>query len=195
MEYNKEKREIILDKELNNLDKFALKFLNIVSRYTDYVVIAGYVSILLGRTRTTEDIDVFIKRISKEVFFEIYKTLETEGFWCLNTDNMEIAFDYLETRHAIRFAKYGHSIPNFEVKFPKDKLDEDAFEDFINVILPNGKIIISCLERNIAFKRYFLKSDKDNEDADHLEELFHDKLDYGKVNKIKEFINRRGYNG
>ena len=63
MEYNKEKREIILDKELNNLDIFALKFLNIISRYTDYVVIAGYVSILLGRTRTTEDIDVFIKII------------------------------------------------------------------------------------------------------------------------------------
>ena len=192
MEYNKEKKEIILDKELNNLDIFALKFLNIVSSYVDYVVIAGYVSILLGRTRTTEDIDVFIKRITKETFFKMYQDLENKGFWCLNTDNMERAFDYLETHHAIRFAKDGYSIPNFEVKFPKDKLDEDAFEDSINVILPKGNIIISCLERNIAFKRYFLKSDKDNEDASHLEELFHDKLDYGKINKIRELIILRG---
>ena len=192
MEYNKEKKEIILDKELNNLDIFALKFLNIVSGYVDYVVIAGYVSILLGRTRTTEDIDVFIKRITKETFFKMYQDLENKGFWCLNTDNMERAFDYLETRHAIRFAKGGYSIPNFEVKFPKDKLDEDAFDDFINVILPKGKIIISCLERNIAFKKYFLKSDKDNEDANHLEELFRDKLDYGKINKIRELIIKRG---
>ncbi len=192
MEYNKEKNEIILNKELNNLDLFALKFLNIVSSYVDYVVIAGYVSILLGRTRTTEDIDVFIKRITKEKFFEMYQDLENKGFWCLNTDNMERAYDYLETKHAIRFAKDGYSIPNFEVKFPKDKLDEDAFDDSINVILLKGKIIISCLERNIAFKRYFLKSDKDNEDASHLEELFRDKLDYGKINKIKELIIRRG---
>ena len=58
--------------------------------------------------------------------------------------------------------------------------------------LPKGKIIISCLERNIAFKKYFLKSDKDNEDANHLEELFRDKLDYGKINKIRELIIKRG---
>ena len=58
-------KEIKLNRELSELDKFALEFLSILKKYTDYVIISGYVAILLGRTRATDDIDVFIKPISK----------------------------------------------------------------------------------------------------------------------------------
>lgn len=191
MEYNINKNEILLDKQTTNLDRFSLKFLGVISKYTSYVIIAGYVSILLGRTRVTEGIDVFIKRIPREVFFDLYDNLEEEGFWCLNTDEKERAFEYLESNYAIRFAKKNQSIPNFEVKFPKDDLDEAVFDDFIKVVLPDGDMVVSSLERHIAFKKYFLGSDKDNEDALHIEELFKDKINYGKINKIKYLIEKR----
>ena len=191
MEYNNQTKEIFIDKELNNLDKFALDFTKIVEKHVSYVIVAGYVSILLGRTRITEDIDMFIEKILEDKFFMLYEDLERNGFWCLNTDRKEEAYDYLKSRIAIRFAKQGLSIPNFEVKFPKDSLDEEVFRDFVIVILPEGKLKISSLERNIAFKRYFLGSDKDNDDARHVEDLFGDKIDYGKINEIKMFIERR----
>jgi len=192
MEYNVEKREIFSDKELNNLDKFALEFTKIVGKHVEYVIIAGYVAILLGRTRITEDIDMFIKHISEERFFQLYDELVERGFWCLNADSLEEVFSYIKSGLAIRFAKKGKSIPNFEVKFPKDLLDEAAFGDSIMVFLSEGKLRLSSLERTIAFKRYFLGSDKDKEDAIHLEKTFKDEVDFDKINKVKELIERRG---
>ena len=61
MEYNKEKKEIILNKKISELDKLVLNFINLLKNHADYVIISGYVSIILGRARATEDIDLFIK--------------------------------------------------------------------------------------------------------------------------------------
>ena len=188
MEYNKTKKEIIVDKTLSNLDKLVLNFIKILKKHADYVIISGYVSILLGRTRTTEDIDVFIEKISEKEFLNLYQDLKKNNFWCLNAEEAEEIFSYLNDNLAVRFAKKDKIIPNFEVKFPKNKLDEDTFNEIITVILPQGKLKISSLERQIAFKKYYLKSDKDIEDALHIEDLFKDKLDYDKINKLKEAI-------
>ena len=191
MKYDKEKGEIILDKVLNNLDKFASDFFKIAVKYTDCVIISGYVSILLGRSRATEDVDIFIKKISKENFYLLYNDLISNGFWCINSDNPETLFDYLKENLAIRFARGKIPLPNMEVKFPKDKLDEDAFEDSIRVKLPNGEIKISSIERHIAFKKYFLGSEKDDEDALHIEELFKEDIDYEKIKKLHELLKLR----
>lgn len=184
-------REIKLDRELSELDKFAIELLSILEKYAPYVIISGYVSILLGRTRATDDIDVFIKKISKDKFSKLYTELKEKGFWCLNAEDETELYSFLEDKLAIRFAKQGLATPNFEIKFPKDKLDEQAFENTITVVTKQGKIIISELERQIAFKRYYLQSDKDKEDALHVEELFKYKIDYAKIDKYKELIERR----
>ena len=190
MEYNEKTREIKTDKELNNLDKFALEFLNIIKKYVDYVIISGYVSILLGRTRISEDIDIYIKKISLGEFKEMYKELLQNNFWCINAEKPEDIYEYLKDNLAVRFSKIDSPIPNFEVKFPKDKLDEQVFEDPIKVILTKGEIIISSLERHIAFKRYFLSSNKDIEDAEHIESLFKEFINYNKVSELKRLIKK-----
>jgi len=188
MEYNRAKRKIIVNKTLSNLDKFVLNFIKILKKHVDYVIISGYVSILLGRTRTTEDIDIFIEKISFEKFSKLYKEIKKNGFWCLNAEEAEEIFNYLKDNLAVRFAKKDKTVPNFEIKFPKNKIDEGAFDDFVTVILHQGKLRVSSLERQIAFKKYYLKSDKDIEDAMHIEDLFREKLDYNKINKLKEAI-------
>lgn len=191
MEYDTEKKEILLDRIPSELDKFAVEFLRILEKYAEYVVISGYVSILLGRTRSTEDIDVFIKPISEEKFAELYSELKSNNFWCLNSETTKEVFSYLTDHLAIRFAKVKTYAPNFEVKFPKDGLDREVFDDFITVKLKIGEIKISSLERHIAFKNYYLGSRKDEEDALHIEELFKDKLDFNKINKYKRLIEKR----
>jgi len=188
MKYDTDKKEIILDKELNELDKYVLEFIKILEKHVDYVIISGYVSILLGRSRSTEDIDLFIKRLDKNKFSDLYKDLIKNKYWCLNAEDSEEIYDYLINNFAVRFAKKDETIPNFEVKFPKNRLDEDAFEDHITVILPMGRLKISSLERQIAFKRYYLKSNKDLEDAKHVEHIFKDKIDIEKIYKYKRVL-------
>jgi hypothetical protein len=190
MEYLKEKREIKLDRELSKLDEFVIDFIKILEKHMDYAIISGYVSILLGRSRATEDVDVYIKKISLEKFSRFYKEIENAGFWCINAEKPEEIFSYLADGFAVRFARKNTAIPNFEVKFPKREVDEETFQDFITVNLEDNKLKISSLERQIAFKRYYLCSDKDEEDAVHIEELFREKIDYEKVNKLKQVIEK-----
>lgn len=197
MEYHKDKKELLLKRKLNELDKFALDFCNIVKENVEYVIISGYISILLGRSRATEDIDIFIKQLSFSEFKKLYSQLDNAGFWCLNAEKPEEVYSYLKEGYAIRFSRKNSSIPNFEVKFPKTELDQETFHDFIKVKLSDGELRISSLERQIAFKKYYLKSDKDKEDALYIEELFKDELDHGKINKLGKLIkeiNRDGEN-
>jgi len=189
MEYYPDKKELKLNRELSNLDKLVLRFIKIVEKYAEYVIISGYVSILLGRSRATEDVDLFIRPISFDKFSQLYEELKKRGFWCLNAEKPMEVFSYIRDGLAVRFAEVGKSIPNFEVKFNKE--NDNPFEDSINVILLSGEILrISSLERQIAFKRYYLCSDKDMEDALHVEEIFKEKLDYNRINKMKETIMR-----
>ena len=191
MEYNKEKKEIILNKKISELDKLVLDFINILKNHADYVIISGYVSIILGRARATEDIDLFIKKIDKNKFLKLYEDLIKNSYWCLNSDSPEEIYDYLIDNLAVRFAKKDETIPNFEVKFPKTKIDEETFKDCIAVKMPEGSIKISSLEIQIAFKKYYLKSDKDLEDAKHIEHIFKDKIDMEKVYKYKGILEKR----
>ena len=179
---------IKLDRELNELDKFVLNFLKILEKYSDYVIISGYISILFGRARATEDIDIFIREMDRDKFITLYNNMVKKGHWCLNSDEANDLFSYLSNGMAIRFAIKNETIPNFKIKFAKKKLTIESFKDRITVITKGGKIKISSLERQIAFKRYYLKSDKDLEDAKHIEELFRNSIDYKKINIYKNLI-------
>ncbi len=183
---------IRLDKVLNELDLFVLGFILILEKYSDYVIISGYVSILLGRSRATEDVDIFIRPLQKEQFLKFYQDLRNHGFWCLNGEEENELFAYLREGLALRFAQDQQTIPNFEVKFTKKQLDEDSFRDRIIVQTTKGNLFISSLERQIAFKRYYLRSEKDLEDAAHLEKVFKDHLNRDLIAHYKQEIERYG---
>lgn len=173
---------------MNGLDNFVFTFIKILAKHVDYVIISGYVSILFGRSRATEDIDVFIKELTKEKLVELYGDLKQNGYWCLNTDDVNEIYNYLSDGLAVRFAIRDKTIPNFEVKFAKKKLDKEALNDRITVITEFGKLLVSSLEIQIAFKKFYLKSDKDIEDAKHIEKIFKDKINNKKVEKYKRLI-------
>lgn len=182
------KSTIKLDKEINELDKFVFKFVKLLEKYADYVIISGYVAILLGRSRSTEDIDVFMKEMDFGAFSRFYDELKKKGYWCLNAEEAGEIFNYLSQGLAVRFALEDQTIPNFEVKFAKKLLDKASFEDRITVTTQLGNIYISSLERQIAFKKYYLKSDKDIEDAEHIGSLFKANIDKEKINKYKRLL-------
>ena len=60
--------ELTINKETTKLDQFAFDVIDIIKKYTNYVIISGYVSIFFGRSRATEDIDMFIEKIPYRLF-------------------------------------------------------------------------------------------------------------------------------
>ena len=181
------KNTIKIDKELNELDKFVLDFIKILKKHTNYVIISGYVSLLFGRARGTEDIDIFIEEITKESFIKLYQDIERK-YWCLNSDDVNEIYSYLKDGLPIRVAIKDQAIPNFEIKLAKTLLNKEAFKDSIIVKTTLGELKISSLERQIAFKKYYLKSDKDLEDSKHIETLFKKNINYNKVEEYKRLI-------
>ena len=180
MEYNPHKREIKLNKKLSNLDKFVIKFTDLLD---EYVIVSGYVSILLGRTRATEDVDLLIPHLEKEKFENLWKKIHDSGFICVTNSDPDDAFDMLKET-AIRFSRPGKPLPNIEFKTIKTDLDKYSYENRIVVILNQEKFFISPLEMQIVYKLFLaadgtdeeLKSDKDVEDARHLYKVFEEKL-------------------
>lgn len=194
MNYNPDKREIILDRELSNLDKFVIKFCNLLK---EYVIVSGYVSILLGRTRATEDVDLLIPKMNEKKFAVLWEKIHKNGFECINTLDSKEAF-FLMNEQAIRFfSKNEKPIPNIEFKFVKTDLDKYSFQNKIKVIIEKDFLFISPIEMQIAFKLFLaaegteeeMSSDKDIEDARHLYKTFNDKINKDEMMNIINKLN------
>jgi hypothetical protein len=178
---------IELQKQLSELDRFTIEFITILRRHTDYVLVSGYVSILLGRSRGSEDIDVLVPPMQKDSFISLTKDLSDGGFYCLNTDSVDEAFEILGEA-AIRFAKNGTAIPNMVMKFLKKDIDRAALEGKIKVILDNKFLFVSPLELQIVYKERMLKSPKDMEDAKHLRLIAKDNLNRDKMKMYEAML-------
>ncbi len=181
MKYYKEKREIYLEKDLNNLDKFVFDFVNLLD---DYVIVSGYVSIITGRSRATEDIDLLIPKMSLDEFYVLWKKICKKEFECINTENYEEAFDML-SEHAIRFSRKGKPVPNIEFKIMSNEVHDYSYNNRLRLFLKDKMFFISSIEMQIAYKVY-LGSEKDLEDAKHLYELFKEDLDENELLNLLE---------
>ena len=184
MEINFSKSEIKFEKELSSLDKFVIDFTSILNRLSiKYVLVSEYVSILFGRNRSSEDIDMFIERLDFKRFQLLWNELNNV-FECIITTNVNEAYnEYLTKHYALRFSKKSRFIPNIEVKFPKIDMDKWALDNRKMVVFNNHIVFISSLELQISFKLY-LGSEKDIEDARFLYNLFKENLD---MPLLKEF--------
>lgn len=169
--------EIIFIKELSKLDNFVLEFVDMLTKHkVNHVIISGYVAILFGRNRISEDVDFLIQHITFEKFLKFWSEFDEKTYECLNTsDPHDAYYGYLETHHAIRIAKKGSFIPNIEIKFVKNQLDRFSLKNRKCVKLDDKFLFISPLEVQIPYK-LFLGSEKDIEDARFLFKLFKDDL-------------------
>jgi hypothetical protein len=71
-------------KVVTALDRFVASVTEIIKRYTDYVIVSGYVAILFGRARGTEDIDLFIDYMDKDMFRSFFEEILARGFYFVN---------------------------------------------------------------------------------------------------------------
>ncbi len=178
MEIEYEDDRITFEKELTLLDELAVDFSQILQKEEiKHVFVAGYVAILFGRSRVSEDVDMIVENLSKDKFLSLWNKLD--DYYCHNTSDPQEAYEkYLEEGIAIRFSKGDAVIPNIEFKFPKTEQQRRVLNDNITVEL-NGKTLpIARIESQISYKLY-LSSEKDIEDAKYLFQIFKQELDMG----------------
>jgi hypothetical protein len=183
-----DRKTIEINRELSDLDTFTIDFIDILKRHTKYVIVSGYVAILLGRARASEDIDIIIPRIDFSTCKKMYDDLKRHDFYCLNAEKDKTIYSYLEDDLAIRFAKRDTMIPNIEMKWIKNNIDTIALENSIDVHIGQISLQISCLELQIAFKENILRSPKDLEDAMHIRQVSFGYVDETLIQRYKEML-------
>ncbi len=177
MEIEFKGRDVYLDKELTLYDKLALNFSDVLKKHdVNHVYVSGYVALIFGRSRISEDIDMLVEQMPIGEFQALWSSLYSSGFYCHNTKDCYTAYqEYLDKKIAIRFSENDRVIPNVEFKWASNEQHERALANNLEVHIPGGSIVVSSLEIQIAFK-LFLGSDKDIEDARYLFELFKERL-------------------
>ena len=179
------KREI---SDKNILDKFVIDFVRVTDKYVKYIIVSGFVAIAHGRTRGTEDIDMIIEKIPIEKFINLHNALLNAGFECIQSSEPLVIYDYLTHSTSIRYTRNGEFLPEMEIKFAKDSLDELQLKTRKKLELTGLDVYFSSIEMNIAFKEELLKSDKDMEDARHLRVIYKDSINENEINEIKKQI-------
>ena len=175
----------------NILDKFALKFSRIVDKFTDYIIVSGFVAISSGRARATEDIDMIIAPIPLVEYRILHKDLVQHGFECLQSNNpTKIYCDYLSQHTSVRYVEKERMLPQMELKFARDALDLYQLNTKTKLPLTGLDLWFSNVNVNIAFKEHLLKSEKDLEDARHLRIVYPELVSEKEIRKVSELIER-----
>jgi len=181
------KREV---SDKNILDRFVDDFVKVIEKHCKYIVVSGFVSISHGRSRGTEDIDMIMEKLTLDKFIFLNKDLDRAGFECLQSSKVEDIYDYLVRKDSVRYVRKGNFLPEMELKFVKDELDELQIVTRTKLPLSGLDIYFSNIEMNIAFKEELLKSDKDIEDARHLRLIYEDKISETLINDFKKMIRK-----
>lgn len=171
-------KKIDFKKEQNKLDTFVKEFTSLLNTlHITYAIVSGYVAILFGRSRTSEDVDILVETLDFKSFTTVWNAIISNDFYCINTKHMKDAYEhYLCHGISLRFAKKDTFIPNIEFKFPKTELDNWTIQERVHVRLNHHYFYISPLELQIPFKLH-LGSEKDIEDAKFLYGIFQEHLD------------------
>ncbi|MDO8511534.1 MAG: hypothetical protein Q7S55_05210 [Nanoarchaeota archaeon] len=177
-------------KDRNILDKFCEEFCVIVEKHCKYIVVSGFLAIASGRTRGTEDIDMIIERLNFDKFKLLFNDLTKKSFVCMQSSDAEEVYSYLKDNTSVRFTWKDKELPEMEVKFVKDILDEYQLKNRVRLELTGLNVWFSNVNVNIAFKEELLKSPKDLEDARHLRIVYAEQVDETEIQSVKLLIKR-----
>jgi hypothetical protein len=154
-----------------------------------YSVIAGYVAILFGRARRSDDIDFITYPLAEDEFLKFCLLLRDRGFKLVQGDIgsessiRKVYEGYLERGFSIRFTYGDLILPNIWFKTARSPLQYYGIDNSLTVIVNKKHLIkIAPLELQIAYKLY-LGSEKDLGDAVFLYTLFRQALNHQELHK------------
>lgn len=164
---------LIVDRAPNDLDHLAIMFSGILRDLEiAHVFVSGYVAILTGRSRATEDIDVLIERIDANTIEKLVGRLEGEGLWgpAMPLSRMKAMLE-----DNIWIAREDKMVPHLKVKYVTDRFDRASLQNRIPAQIAGTEVPTGPLELQIPYKLW-MGSKTDIEDAVHLYVLFEESL-------------------
>ena len=191
-----EKRRVeIFKEELSPEDEVAVRFAEVLEKFgIRYVVVAGYLAILFGRARMSDDVDFLAEISGYPVFERLCRGLREAGFKSMQAalsgeDVRKLYTEYLLKGFSVRFYRSGRFIPNVELKLASNEFHRYSLRYSWEALI-NGryKLKIAPPELQIAYKLY-LGSEKDVDDAVYLYSVFKQYLDIGEVRSWCEKLN------
>lgn len=180
--------ELLVERAPSELDTLAIEFSSLLGNAgIQHVYVAGYVAILSGRPRATQDIDVLIERCDERTVEALVDDLQAADFWgpAMPLSN---AYELLSNGDNIWVAREDEMAPHLELKFVDDEFDRASLENAITARIGGSEIPIGPLELQIAYKLY-LEARKDFEDAVHLYTMFEDGLN---IEKLESWVRKLG---
>ncbi len=174
----------------NMLDEFCTKFCSVIEKHCGYIIVSGFVAISSGRARATEDIDMIIEKIDLGRFKKLHQELTKEEFVCMQSASHDEIYRYLRDNLAVRYTLKNQPLPEMEIKFAKDELDELQLRTRTKLPLTGLDVWFSSIDMNIAFKEELLKSEKDLKDAEHLRKVYAEQVNEGEITHIKKMIKK-----
>jgi len=172
---------LTVSRELSALDEDVLTFTQVLDDCNvAYVIVSGYVAVLTGRSRSTEDIDVILESLSESETELLISELNERGYWGMAMP-LEEMYSMLSEGSRIRIAEEGEMYPNFETWFVSNDVEREGLSNPLTVEFDEGQIEISPLELQIAYKLRLAQaadslSGKDFEDALHLYLTFEERF-------------------
>lgn len=171
-----------LARELSTLDEDVVAFAALLDDLgVEYVVVSGYVAILTGRARATEDVDVVLEPLDGAAAGRLADGFREAGYWgmAMPLDRLP---ELLADGERFRVAERDEFFPNFELWYASNPVEYEALSAAITAELGDHEIRISPIELQIAYKLRLAEQvgttrGKDFEDALHLSVTFEGQLD------------------
>ena len=162
-----------------------------------YVIVSGYVVILTGRSRATEDVDVVIEPLSRAETDELVAALRERGYWGMAMP-LDEAYPMLRDGDRIRVAREDEIFPNFEIWFASNELERTALANALTAELDDAELRISPIELQIAYKLHLAQragspAGKDFEDALHLYRALGEQLKGADLERYVEILGVEPY--
>lgn len=177
---------LTVERSPNQLDQLAIDVSSVLSELDiGHAFVAGYVAILAGRSRATEDIDVILEPLKETAAESLAESLSDAGFWGSAMPLSDL-HGMLSEGSNLRVAREGTVIPNVELKYASDELDRASVEQAITGQIGEASLPIGPLELQIAYK-LFLDTQKDFEDAVHLYTMFGESLS---TSALEEWVDK-----
>ncbi len=169
---------LYVERPPNELDELAIETSGILDRLgIAHAFISGYVAILTGRSRGTEDIDLLLEQVDGGSIDRLADTLREHDMWgpAMPLSRMdEMLVDH------IWVARDGEMLPRLEMKCVSDRFDEASVANRIPAHIGDATIPVGPIELQIAYKLW-MGSRIDVEDALHLFGLFEESLSAAKL--------------
>lgn len=179
---------LVIDKQPSKLDKLVIDVTDLLESVgVEYSIVSGYVAVLLGRSRATEDIDIVTERFDDKTAEVLVEEFRDAGYWgtAMPLDQM---YETLVDDLPVRVAEEDHRVPNVELKFAADQYDRASLNHTVTVRLIDEDLTVGSLELQIAYK-LGMGAEKDFEDALYLYAMLEPNLN---TRELERYVEKLG---